>query len=55
MTYTQPSGTYGAQWTMDFVTWNNIVDTGRGSTHTFTVNTTGLDKVFFRHRIVIAP
>ena len=59
VTYTQPAGisdvTYGAQWTSDFVTWNNIADTGGGGTHTFSVNTTGLDKVFFRHRIVIAP
>ena len=59
VTYTQPAGitdvTYGAQWTTDFVTWNTIADTGSGNTHTFTVSTVGQDKMFFRHRLVIAP
>ena len=59
VTYTAPAGTsdvtYGAQWTSDFVTWNNIADTGSGTTHTFTVSTVGQDKMFFRHRIVIMP
>ena len=59
VTYTQPAGitdvAYGAQWTTDFVTWNNIADTGSGNTHTFTVSTVGRDKMFFRHRLVIAP
>ena len=59
VTYTQPAGitdvTYGAQWTSDLVNWNTIADTGSGSTHTFIVSTVGQDKMFFRHRIVIAP
>ena len=59
VTYTQPAGiadvTYGAQWTTDFVTWNTIADTGSGNTHTFTVSTVGQAKMFFRHRLVIAP
>ena len=59
ITYTQSASiadvAYGAQWTSDFVTWNTIADTGAGNTHTFTVSTVGQDKMFFRHRIVIAP
>ena len=59
VTYTQPATitdvTYSAQWTTDFVMWNPIADTGSGSTHTFTVSTAGQPKMFFRHRIVIAP
>ena len=59
VTFTQPASvpdvTYGAQWTSDFVTWNTIADTGSGNTHTFTVSTVGQPKMFFRHRIVIAP
>ena len=59
VTYTQPAGitdvTYGAQWSTDLATWNTIADSGSGSTHTFTVSTVGQDKMFLRHRIVIAP
>lgn len=59
VTFTPPATvsdvTYGAQWTSDFVTWTNIPDTGSGTTHTFTVGTVGQDKMFVRHRILIAP
>ena len=59
VTFTQPATvtgvTYGAQWSTDFVTWNNATDSGSGNTHTFTVSTVGQEKMFFRHRIVIAP
>ena len=50
-----PGVTYGAQWSSDFVSWHNLSDYGSGNTHTFTVSTVGQQKVFFRHRIVIAP
>lgn len=59
VTFTPPATvsdvTYGAQWTSDFVTWTNIPDTGSGTAHTFTVGTVGQDKMFVRHRIIIAP
>ncbi|MEO7318157.1 MAG: hypothetical protein ABIZ56_04120 [Chthoniobacteraceae bacterium] len=57
--YTQSASltdvTFGAQWSNDLVGWNTITDTGSGLTHTFTLNVSGMNKVFFRHRIVIAP
>jgi hypothetical protein len=59
VTYTQPASvagiTYGAQWSDDLVTWNNIPDTGSGSTHTFSVPTAGHARLFFRHTVALAP
>ncbi|MES2709748.1 MAG: CAP domain-containing protein [Verrucomicrobiota bacterium] len=59
VTYTAPATvtgvTYGAQWTADFVTWNEITDTGTGGAHTFSVPAAGRDRLFFRHRLEIAP
>ncbi len=59
VTFTQPGGisgvTYGAQWSTDLVTWTTLTDTGSGATHTFSVNTTGLARCFFRHSITVTP
>jgi hypothetical protein len=55
VTFSTPSGvtgiTYGAEWSSNLTTWNNISDTGSGSSHIFSVNTTGQSKVFFRYKI----
>ena len=59
VSYLQPAGvtgvTYGAQWSPDLGEWFDLMEAGSGSTHTFSVSTVGRDRVFFRHRIVIAP
>lgn len=56
--YTAPSGltgvTYGAEWSDNLTQWNPLTDTGSGTNHVFSVTTTGKDRVFLRHRIVIA-
>jgi hypothetical protein len=46
---------YGAQWSTDLHTWNNITDTGSGLSHIFTKSITGLPKVFMRNVITITP
>jgi hypothetical protein len=59
VTFTQPSGltgvTYGAQWSRNLADWFPVPDTGSGSSHTFTVDTSAEPKVFFRHQITVAP
>ena len=59
VTFSTPPGvtgvTYAAQWSMDLSTWNPITDTGSGSTHTFSVSTTGRPKLFFRHNPTVTP
>ncbi len=59
VSFAQPAGvsgiTYGAQWSTDLVTWTTLPDTGSGTTHTFSVSTTGLARCFFRHSITVAP
>lgn len=59
VTFTSPAGitgvTYGARWSSDLKTWQNITDTGSGNTHIFSVNVTGKPKVFFSHKIVVNP
>jgi hypothetical protein len=59
VTYTEPSGitgvAYGAQWSLNLVTWNPIPDTGSNGTHVFSVNTAGQTKMFFRHNIIVSP
>lgn len=55
--YTAPAGvtgvTYGAEWSNNLVNWNLMTDTGSGTTHIFTINTTGVPKIFIRHRITV--
>ncbi len=66
--YTAPAGltgvTYGAEWSADLATWTPLTDTGTsqvlngsgsGTSHSFTVSTTGKPRLFLRHKIVIAP
>ena len=59
VTFTQPGGltgvTYGAQWSRNLADWFAVADTGSGSSHTFTVSTSGEPKVFFRYQITVAP
>lgn len=59
VTYIQPAGvtgvTYGAEWSTNLADWFDIADSGSGNTHTFTVSTVGQDRMFFRHRITVAP
>lgn len=57
LSYAGPAGvqgvTYGAEWSTDLETWTSMADTGSGSTHTFSMNTTGVDRMFFRHKITV--
>lgn len=47
--------TYGAEWSENLTTWNPITDTGSGTSHVFSVSTTGKTKVFIRHKITQNP
>ena len=47
--------TYGAEWSADLLSWTPLTDTGSGTTHTFSVSTSGRSKIFFRHRISLLP
>lgn len=57
--YTAPADvagvTYGAEWSDDLATWKPLTDAGSGTNHQFSVSTTGKERVFLRHKIVIAP
>ncbi len=59
VTFTQPGGltgvTYGVQWSRNLADWFPVPDTGSGSSHTFTVDTSVEPKVFFRYQITVAP
>ncbi|MBL9146405.1 MAG: hypothetical protein JNM99_22185 [Verrucomicrobiaceae bacterium] len=57
--YTEPPSitgiTYGAEWSENLTVWNPITDTGSGTSHLFSVSTTGKTKVFIRHKITQNP
>lgn len=57
--YTAPTGltgvTYAAEWSPDLTNWVALSDTGSGSGHAFSVSTTGKNRIFLRHKMVIAP
>ena len=59
VTFTAPGDvtgvTFGAQWSTDLVSWNDIADTGGGVTHTFSVDTTSRARCFFRHVVTVTP
>ncbi len=59
VTFSSPANvtgiTYGAQWSNNLSTWTDVTDTGSGNSHTFSVNTLGQPKVFFRYQITSQP
>jgi hypothetical protein len=46
---------YGAQWSRNLATWTPVTDTGSGGSHTFSVNTQGETRGFFRFQVTIEP
>jgi hypothetical protein len=59
VSYDSPAGisdvVYGARWSDDLLSWHDIPDTGTGGSHIFSADTTGHDRLFFSHRVVITP
>ena len=59
VTYSAPANlagvVYSAQWSHNLAAWTPVTDTGSGGNHTFSVNTAGKTRVFFRHQVTIAP
>ncbi len=59
VTFTSPASvsgiTYGAEWSNNLTTWTNLTNTGSGNSRTFSVNTLGEPKVFFRYKIISQP
>ena len=59
VSFSQPNGvtgvTYAAQWSPNLATWNPVPDTGSGTTHTFSINTSGKPTLYFRYHITTAP
>ena len=46
---------YGAEWSTALQTWTSLTDSGSGATHTFSLNITGKNKLYFRHKIILLP
>ncbi len=47
--------TYGAECSENLVNWTSIADTGTGAQHSFSVDTTGKEMLFIRHKITLLP
>ncbi|MEP2776879.1 MAG: CAP domain-containing protein [Luteolibacter sp.] len=47
--------TYVVCWSDDLSIWHKISDTGSGGDHVFSVSTTGHNRLFLRHEIVVSP
>jgi hypothetical protein len=59
VTFAEPVGVsgvvYGAEWSRDMVRWQPVADSGSGGVHSFRVGTAGEPRMYFRHRITVAP